>query len=150
MIPVDELVPGLVGLTLCAAPAVWAGRQLLLAAAARGWPTAPGIVNSSRCVERRQRRGWEARVLIDYRFACGDRTFTGTRVAFGTALNFNTAAARALVARYPTGAAVTVRHHPEHPSICCLEPRADWRLWGIVGLTSVLFLLIAQALVSAT
>jgi hypothetical protein len=31
------------------------------------------------------------------------------------------------------GKAITVRHHPQHPEVCCVEPRADLRVWLFFG-----------------
>lgn len=129
MPPLDDLVPGLVGLSLCVAGAGWATWQVVQSWLARGWATAEGTVTSSRVQHRRQRNGVSARLHVEYRFFVGAREHLGTRVFFAEGLQGNAAACAEVVQRYPAGARVTVLHAPGDPTRSCLEPRAALLSW---------------------
>lgn len=141
--PLDQLIPGLIGTTLCLAGAVGFARLALLSWSAKGWQEAPGEVVHS-VVESRSSRnnGRSFRARIRYRFG----STTGARVYFGDFLEGNQAVAEDLVKRYPLGAKVTVWHAPGNPAQSCLERRADLRVWLFLVFLSGMTVVIAGAL----
>ncbi len=103
---------------------------------ARGWPEAEGRVLSSETVRKRKGRR-EPRVVYAYQVA--GRSYESDRVAAGATDTFLSlfpflGDAEATVARYPTGAKVTLRHHPEDPGSAVLETPFPW---GGIGMAAV-------------
>jgi hypothetical protein len=58
--------------------------------------------------------------VVKYQYSVEGMEYTGSRIAFG-AMNSAPSAANAVVARYPSGASVTVRYDPEKPAEAVLE-----------------------------
>jgi hypothetical protein len=88
--------------------------DLLRGAVSERWPAATGEIV-----------GWQrlSPPRVHYRYTVGKQVFVGDRVAFGwnegTGLE---AHAERLMARYPAGLAVEIRHHPERPDEAVLVP----------------------------
>lgn len=141
--PLDQLIPGLIGTTLCLAGAVAFGRLAWLGRSASGWQQAQGEVVHS-VVESRSSRnsGRSFRARIRYRFG----STTGARVYFGDFLEGNQHVAEDLVKRYPLGAKVTVWHAPGDPAQSCLERRIDKRVWLFLIFLSGMTVVIGLAL----
>src|SRR5262249_42290330 len=96
--------------------------------AAARWPSVPGTVLSSRAESRRELThtggGTTATVwspLVEYSYQVGVQSYHGSRVAFGPEVAGGRELADAVVARYPTGAAVTVHYDPANPGHATLE-----------------------------
>jgi hypothetical protein len=104
--------------------------ELWRVADARAWPSRPGIVTfSSASPVFSRRRGPRWTYVIRGRFqdqAGGD--FLVTRVRYGEIdWSLGEARAKAVVARYPPGAAVSVYSSPAKPRTMMLEPFAPPR-----------------------
>jgi hypothetical protein len=109
------------------------------------WPTAAGTVLSSRSVSRRVFAPGRGNVtmevwspLVEFSYRVGGRDYHGARIAFGAAVSGGRALAEATVARYPTGAAVTVHYDPANPSFAVLEPRVTFA-WSSALVTAGFF-----------
>ncbi len=124
--PLDQLIPGLIGTTLCLAGFLGFLRLALIGLSAKGWTEAPGEVTRSVVEQRRSKNsGKSFRARIEYRFG----STTGRRIYFGDFFEANGAIAEQLVKKYPVGAKVTVWHAPGDFSQSCLERRIDVRVW---------------------
>lgn len=102
--------------------------------AAMRWPTARGTVLSSRAESRRVLTqtggGTTATVwspLVEYSYQVGARSYHGSRVAFGPEVAGARELADQTVARYPTGATVSVHYDPANPSHATLETSLAFR-----------------------
>jgi hypothetical protein len=124
--PLDQLIPGLIGLSIFGIPTAYLLWLCWLALSSRRWPSATGRVTRSKVVPgRRERASYDVR----YEYEASGRRYTGDRVRFGGALNLNSTDARATALRYPEGGSVAVRYHPRRPAIATLEPRVSGFLW---------------------
>jgi hypothetical protein len=98
------------------------------AIASTGWPTASGTVAESTVVHSTSRRKGRTSSShtprVTYRYVVDGREFEASRISFRVNSSSRTAA-DAVVAKYPTGASVTVHHSPDDPSLACLEPGTD-------------------------
>lgn len=102
--------------------------------AASRWPTAPGTVLSSRAESRRSLTHtgggqtmtvWSP--LVEYSYRVGDRSYHGSRVAFGPEVAGARDLAEQTVQRYPAGATVSVHYDPANPSHATLETAMAFR-----------------------
>ena len=141
--PIDAWLPGSVGVLLMLGFAAWSGRLGFLAASAKSWPSVPGKVVSS-SVQPTQRRSARARITYVYRV--GAQELTGHTLYFGDSIEGNAAIAADLVKAWPVGKEVAVFHHPGQPQLCCLEARADQRVWLFLGGSLLLAGVILRAL----
>jgi len=97
------------------------------------WPTAPGVVlvsemrhTTAETADRRYQLAWEP--FVQYQYVINGKRFVGERISTRIYSEFArspdtppTAKLRAVTARYPVGAPVTVRFNPQHPSFAILE-----------------------------
>lgn len=102
--------------------------------AASRWPTAQGTVLSSRAESRRvltQTGGsrtmtvWSP--LVEYSYRVGERSYHGSRVAFGPEVAGARDLAEQTVQRYPAGMMVSVHYDPSNPSHATLETAMAFR-----------------------
>jgi hypothetical protein len=107
--------------------------------AARGWPTAPGTVLSSRAEGHRElvaRGGGQTTTVwspvVEYSFKVGERTYHGSRIAFGPEVAAGRPQAEAIAARYPERSSVTVHYDPSNPAHATLETNLAFRWVAIV------------------
>ncbi len=119
--------------------------DLASALAAARWPTAAGTVLSSRAEPRRTLvpggQGQTAVMwspLVEYGYRVGARDYHGARIAFGPAFSGARELADVTVARYTTGATVTVHYDPANPSQSTLETRVAFR-WLSLVVTAAFF-----------
>jgi hypothetical protein len=117
-------------------------RGYLRATASLDWPIAEGVVvassvrsQTSRSKEGRTSTSHRAEVL--YEFEAEGAKWSGARVSFGEYASSDPAHARGIVARYPVGERVAVRHDPDDPGLCVLEPGLGAGVWIFLGLGSV-------------
>lgn len=108
------------------------------ASAVREWPVAPGTVRASAVRESIAPPGSEDRdwfyADVAYDYSVAGSAFSGSRVRIGGAkAHGKRVSAEAVVARYPAGAAVDVRHDPVDPSRSVLEARANSGVWLFVA-----------------
>lgn len=108
--------------------------NLAAARAASRWPTAEGMVLSSRAESRRiHTDGGASRTmtvwspLVEYSYRVGERSYHGSRVAFGPEVAGSRDLAEQTVQRYPAGATVSVRYDPSNPSHATLETALAFR-----------------------
>lgn len=134
--PLDQLIPGTIGLLIFGIPTGYLVWLLLLAIQSRSWKTTPGTIVFSLA---RRTRAHQARVSVAYRYEIDGTTYTGTTVYFGSFLNASAQDARETAARYRSGATVPVYYHPQRPSLATLETRVAWGLilWIILGCVMV-------------
>jgi hypothetical protein len=130
-VPLDTLLPGLLGLLLFGGPALVLLRIGLLGRESRTWPTTEGTVTHAAVstpagAMRRDR----ASVSVAYRYEVGGRTFTGRRLRFGGALGLGAAGAGTPLR---PGDRVTVRYHPRLPGLSTLEARVAPQLWALAA-----------------
>jgi hypothetical protein len=98
-------------------------RQLAVDSAA--WPVAQGTVLDSRVAEttiskgKSRVRAFEA--VVEYEYSVDGENFSKNLVHFCYSPHQTRRYAEEIVARYPQGAAVTVRHHPAGPGLAVLE-----------------------------
>jgi hypothetical protein len=142
--PIDEWLPGSVGVVLCLGLAAWFGRLGFFAVNAQRWPSVPGRVVSSVVVLGRRQSG---RARVRYEYQVGAQKFTGQTLFFGDFLDANPTIARERASAHPVGGEVTVRHHPDKPSVSYVEARADLRVWLFLGGAMLLAGVILKALV---
>ena len=102
--------------------------------AARNWPSSPGTVLSSRVEGHRElvaRGGGQTTTVwspvVEYSFKVGQRTYHGSRIAFGPEVAAGRGLAEAIVARYPEGSAITVHYDPSNPAHATLETKLAFR-----------------------
>jgi hypothetical protein len=113
--------------------------------AAARWPSVPGTVLSSRAESRRVLthdnagsgggRGTTVTVwspLVEYSYKIGERSYHGSRIAFGPEVSGGKDQADATVARYPQGATVTVHYDPSNPSHATLETKLAHRWFALL------------------
>ena len=67
-----------------------------------------------------------------YAYEVDGQRFTSNHIRFGAWLNPLDTDMRLVVATYPVGKRVVVRHHPAQPQIATLETRVSAFLWGML------------------
>lgn len=144
----DELIPGLVGLTLASAGVAWFGWLVARAVASRSWQVVEGRVLSSEThiVDRGNNTSSPARrTTVTYEYVVGSTRYVSTRVWFGDRFDLSAATAETLKARFVPGHAVEVRYDSSRPSEATLEARASWLVWlGLVGSLALAALLVNE------
>ncbi len=102
--------------------------------AASRWPTVQGTVLSSRAESRRtltQTGGGQTTTvwspLVEYSYRVGERSYHGSRVAFGPEVAGGRDLAERTVQRYPAGATVSVHYDPSNPSHATLQTTMAFR-----------------------
>jgi hypothetical protein len=107
--------------------------------AASRWPTVQGTVLSSRAESRRiltQTGGSQTTTvwspLVEYSYRVGERSYHGSRVAFGPEVAGGRDLAEQTVQRYPAGATVSVHYDPSNPSHATLETAMAFRWVALV------------------
>ena len=101
-------------------------RASALREAATRWREAPGKVVLSE-VDQRGSSVSSSRYayfvpIVHYTYVVNGRERQGTRLRFGLPRSRSPSGARAMLAPYPVGAAVTVRYDPDDPDQAVLEP----------------------------
>lgn len=135
MPPLDEVIPGSIGVLLCLGGLAVFLRLVGLGLASKGWAETKGRVTHSVLEMRRGRNGRSYRARISYAFDGK----TGRRIYFGDFFEANQAIAEELVKKYPVGKEIAVFHSGGQS---CLERRIDLRVWlflfGCAGLAAVI------------
>ncbi|MBI5544532.1 MAG: DUF3592 domain-containing protein [Deltaproteobacteria bacterium] len=133
--PIDQLIPALVGATLFGVPAFLLIRLWLRALASRRWPIAEGRITRS-AVSLSAGKKEQASVQLTYEYEVGGKTYRSDTVRFGDFLNFSKSDAYATVARFSVGQRVEVRHHPRRPERATLEAKVSGFLimWVVICL----------------
>jgi len=139
----ERWIPGLVGLSIFGIPTAYLLYLAVMSAASRRWPVAAGRVTVSRVIPRR-RGGGDYDVRYEYRV--DGRSYQGTRVRWGGALNSNAADAEDTRSTYPAGREVQVRYRPGSPEVSTLETRASRAIWIWIVLGTFICISIGGAL----
>lgn len=148
--PVDEWLPGLVGVLLLTSVAGWLTRHLVEWLRSTSWPSVDAVITEA-SVESvdGDSLGTEPRTAVarvGYRYLVGGQQYFGRRVRFGDFIDANLFTSKETVARYPPGTHVQVFYDPASPERSTLERRALVRLWLFCGLAWGLVLTVARSL----
>jgi len=149
-VPLDQLIPGLIGLAIFGGEAAYFAWLWVLARRSRTWPSTKGTITQAAVQQTRPQRRGQARATVAYRYAVNRAIYTGHRVRFGGALNLNAADAQSTVAGLKTGATVKVYFDPRRPARSTLEQRASGLVLVWMGLGLVIALLILSSLLSGS
>ncbi|SKA97309.1 Protein of unknown function [Prosthecobacter debontii] len=122
---IRRLLALLVTLAICGTM-VWFGwTGFSKSKASENWPTAPGVISSSRVVEHTKRssgttnKKFEAK--IHYRYEVNGQSYQSDQVTFMDG-RFNTrSSAESLANQFPTGLEVKVFYNPEAPAEAVLK-----------------------------
>jgi hypothetical protein len=107
---------------------IWDNRRQ--AGRAKGWPTAEGVIVSSKAGVFTASSGGPTRgtrvklyePVIEYSYQVNGREYHSTQVSFGARVSTQSQeAAEQRAARYPQGSKVVVHYDPQHASIAVLE-----------------------------
>ena len=144
--PLDQVIPGLIGLTLLGASTTWFGRLWWTAHASKRWPTTTGRVTESKVILRKRgTRGVSASHRLRFEFEVDGTRYAGDRRCFGDFIEGNVAIVQELAQRLATDASVTVHYDPRDPKRSTLEPRVDLR----VPMAAIVSALIAAAIAAS-
>ena len=112
------------------------------------WPATPGIVSSSgveaiqSTIDDSASRATTWQAKVEYGYEVAGHRYVGRQITLGVARSGSRAAAEAIAARYPAGAAVTVHYDPANPGDAALEHSAAVRLVPLaVGVALIAFAL---------
>jgi hypothetical protein len=113
------------------------------------WPTAPGVILTSRVDSQRGSKGGTTYAcLVTYRFQANGREYTGDKLEPMTVYSSGSAA-REDNAAYAAGMECTVHYDPDDPAgNSCLRPRAGVFQWIFFGIGSLFALVGFIALVA--
>ncbi len=125
----------------------WGGYEIKGSRESGSWPSTNGTITSSSMSKRTTRdSNHRTRTTyypkIGFQYQVGGRTYTSTRIAFGTGETGGSVKwARKVVNKYPVGNTVTVYYNPQDPQYGVLESGITWR--------SIIFLLAGLAFFAA-
>lgn len=135
--PLDELIPGLIGLCLFGLPTLYGVWLAFHALRSDKWPSTKGTITTSQVRPSRRSqigRRHQATVDIRYDYRVNGQQYSGSRVRFGGAIEALPAAAHTVIGRYPKGAQVDVYYASSRPSLSTLERRTSGWLWIWLGI----------------
>ncbi len=121
-----------------------------LARNSQAWPTAPGVIQSSKVERRLTKAGTLYRLDVRYAYEFGGRTYQSEALAFAPRWFSDEARVEQLAQKYPADAVVDVHVDPSAPDYAVLETsedlarQADWRIG--VSLTAPLIAMVVVAL----
>lgn len=147
-----RILLGALALLIGGACLYWALDTRATIRASAGWPTASGVVVSSRVKPDSTRirgGGYNRRYDADVRYAyeVAGRRYESSTFVFGTPRSFpDSGAALAEVGAYPPGRTVRVYHDPRDPARSCLAPGVVPAGFGLLLGTSGAFALGGLAL----
>ncbi len=128
--PMDEVVPGLIGLSLSSGVLLWSIAWIAFGLTARAWPTAEAEILECRFESsKRQRQGLRYYLRLRYRYSVGGKTYEGGRLHFGAAIETHAGASMGKVRMRTPGDRVAVRYLPFAPGVCTLDPGVAWQVW---------------------
>ena len=136
-------IPLVIGLVFMALGGVifWISRRARQQArAAEAWPTVPATVTSAEISMRRKSTGTGRdrgrqtvyTPVVRYSYTVAGVAYQGDRVSFGPNESPFRGAAEKIVAKYPVGAPITVRHDPATPSRASIEATAKSALLPMI------------------
>ena len=95
---------------------------------AASWPAVPGVISFSGVKETRSSTGTDSnhRTMayqpnVEYSYEVNAHSYVGRRIKLDVTVAGSKAAAEAVVARYPVGAAVEVHYDPANPGDAAIE-----------------------------
>lgn len=140
----DELVPGLVGLSLGLAGVVFFGRLVVRSLLARSWPTAEGVVTSV-VTRKAGRRLTGLQCTVTYEYVINERRHSASRLWFGDTFDISHATAESVRRRFQERQRIEVRYQPSNPAQATIDARAGWLTWaGLVGCAWLVALLVNE------
>ena len=86
------------------------------------WPSVSGMVTDAHMSSSSDNDGTTYSAKISYSYQVNGQVYGGSRVSFGDVSTSNSGDAQKVLARYPTGATVSVYYNPAAPSQTVLEP----------------------------
>jgi len=104
-----------------------------LAVESKTWPTAPGVIVTSRVVEELSQKSSEWELRVTYSYTVAGTPYTGDVVRSGGFDYRNRKGAEAKLAAYPVGTTVAVRYDPGSPGRAVLESGGGGEWWLIAG-----------------
>lgn len=143
-IVLDELVPGLVGLSLGLTGVVFFGRLIMRSLLARSWPTVEGVVTSV-VTRKAGRRLTGLQCIVTYEYVIGAQRHSASQLWFGDTFDISHATAEVVQRRFREGQRLEVRYQPSNPSRATIDARAGWLAWaGLVGSSWLAALLVNE------
>src|SRR5262249_5240543 len=89
--------------------------------AALAFEQTPGVITDSQLITESDGEGTSHKAVISYRYAVGQREFSGSRVRHGS-FEMGPHDAQRVVARFPKGTPVRVHYNPRDPADALLMP----------------------------
>ena len=129
---------------------VMTSRDFLEARRSADWPATHGVIESSKVVERHNRRGRAKPVpSIQYRFEVDGVARTGKRMFFGDdqLLAWSFGGVESFVAEHPAGAPVEVHYDPQAPDSAVVDPGVHWAV-AVPPVFCLLFVFIGGAVLA--
>lgn len=115
--PMDEVVPGLIGLSLSSGVLLWSIAWIAFGLTARAWPTAEAEILECRFESsKRQRQGLRYYLRLRYRYSVGGKTYEGGRLHFGAAIETHAGASMGKVRMRTPGIASPSATSPSRPA----------------------------------
>lgn len=140
----DELIPGLVGLSLALLGVGFFGRLVVLSRLARSWPTVEGQVTSV-VTRKAGRRLTGLQCTVTYEYVVGAQRHSASQLWFGDSFDISHATAEAVRRRFQQGQRVEVRYQPSKPARATIEASAGWLTWlGLLGSCGLAVLLVNE------
>ena len=103
------------------------------------WPTAPGMVETSKIERRLTKNGTLYRLALTYGYRVDGNSYEGDTVEFGPPRVRAEELIEGLAKKYPAGAKVAVHYDPDDPATSVLETSDEmawqdqWRIWLLVA-----------------
>ena len=95
------------------------------AGAARSWPIAPGVIETSSTERVTDNAGGHRRTtyapLVEYSYTVNGLELHGKQITLAMVMSGSLASAEKTAARYPVGRKVDIHYNPENPEIAALE-----------------------------
>ncbi|OWQ88812.1 hypothetical protein CDN99_15145 [Roseateles aquatilis] len=110
----------LAGALVCLTFLAWYGSEWMHAQASRDWPRTPALVVDTTIVDGQGKNRGKQYLEVHYRYAVEDRSYVGSRLAFGSRWSGDPASLAALASRLKPG--MPVRYDPATPERAVLLP----------------------------
>lgn len=137
---------------------VWNVITIRRGLSASSWPTAPGVIETSRIASHDDAEyGTMYSPKINYHYTVNKKRYRGSRLQFGrgeVSTSWRSGADR-IIAKYPEGRHVNVHFHPARPRVSTLKTGVHGSAWIAllicVGLSGVMtFLCLKELMISLT
>jgi len=109
-------------------------KQLILGYQSQSWPTADGIILSSKIKtstsSSNHRRVYSP--IITYEYTVADQSYVNSAIRFGQVGGQDKTVAQAYVSYYPAGTNTKVSFNPAKPEQSILESGISWKSWAVL------------------